>query len=100
MPAASVATLRQLLERWGRSEGYRRFTLGLAPLAGIEARRLSPTWAKIAAFLFRNGERFYDFEGLRAFKARFNPRWAPRYVAGPRGLPFARALMDLKSLIG
>jgi phosphatidylglycerol lysyltransferase len=85
---------------WGRDAGYRRFSLGIAPLSGIEARRLSPAWAKAAAFLFRHGERVYRFEGLRAYKEKFGPAWSPRYIAGPRGLALVRGLLVLQGLIG
>ena len=34
---------------WGQRQGYGRFALGLAPLSGVDGRRLGPTWAKIAA---------------------------------------------------
>ncbi|WP_242127095.1 bifunctional lysylphosphatidylglycerol flippase/synthetase MprF [Sphingobium sp. Sx8-8] len=85
---------------WGRSQGYDWFTLGLAPLSGLEARRLSPLWAKAGAFFFRHGESFYGFEGLRAYKEKFGPRWDPRFIAGPRGISLSRAMIDLQKLVG
>jgi phosphatidylglycerol lysyltransferase len=85
---------------WGQAQGYRWFTLGLAPLSGLEARRLSPLWVKGAAFLYRHGDAFYGFGGLRAYKAKFAPIWEPRFIAGPQGISLARAMVDLQRLIG
>jgi phosphatidylglycerol lysyltransferase len=99
-PYGTMDLLFAKLMLWGRDQGYRRFSLGIAPLSGIEARRLSPAWAKAAAFLFRHGERVYRFEGLRAYKEKFGPAWSPRYIAGPRGLALVRGLIVLQSLIG
>jgi phosphatidylglycerol lysyltransferase len=85
---------------WGHEQGFDWFTLGLAPLAGLEARRLSPLWVKAAAFLYRHGNALYGFGGLRAYKAKFAPVWEPRFIAGPQGLSLARATLDLQRLIG
>ncbi|MFD2175909.1 bifunctional lysylphosphatidylglycerol flippase/synthetase MprF [Rhodobacter lacus] len=83
-----------------RAEGFARFNLGMAPLAGLTRHELAPVWDHLGAVLFEHGERFYNFRGLRAFKAKFHPRWEPRYlaVAGPAGA--ALALMDAALLIG
>lgn len=88
------------LMQWAKSENYRWFTLGLAPLSGIEARRLSPIWARAGSLIYRHGEALYGFEGLRAYKDKFLPVWEPRYIAGPSGLGMARALIDLQTLVG
>ncbi|ABQ71130.1 protein of unknown function DUF470 [Rhizorhabdus wittichii RW1] len=85
---------------WGRENGHARFSLGLAPLSGIEAHRLSPLWVKAAAAIFKRGERFYGFRGLRAYKEKFAPVWEPRYIAAPHGLGLVRAMRDLNQLIG
>jgi phosphatidylglycerol lysyltransferase len=100
LPYGTMDLLFARLMLWGREHGYRRFSLGTAPLSGIEGRRLSPAWAKAAAFLFRHGERVYGFEGLRAYKEKFGPAWSPRYIAGPRGLALVRSLLGLQRLIG
>jgi phosphatidylglycerol lysyltransferase len=50
-------------------------------------------------FLYRHGEAFYNFEGLRRYKEKFAPVWEPRYLATPGGLQLARALYDVSTLI-
>src|SRR5205807_3009461 len=30
---------------WGKESGYKQFSLGMAPLAGLEARTLAPLWS-------------------------------------------------------
>ncbi|UVO50703.1 bifunctional lysylphosphatidylglycerol flippase/synthetase MprF [Sphingomonas sp. SUN019] len=99
-PSGTMDFLFAHLIRWAGSRGYARFSLGTAPLSGIEDRRLAPAWAKTAAFVFRHGERFYGFRGLRGYKEKFAPRWEPRYIAGPHGIGLLQALRDLSRLIG
>ncbi|WP_419808176.1 bifunctional lysylphosphatidylglycerol flippase/synthetase MprF [Sphingomonas sp.] len=99
-PAGTMDFLFANLIRWAAARGYRRFSLGMAPLSGIEGRRLAPAWAKAGAFVFRNGERLYGFKGLRTYKDKFAPDWEPRYIAGPQGIGLIQALRDLSRLIG
>jgi len=84
---------------WGRDEGYGWFNLGMAPLAGLEAHRLAPAWHKIGRLIYRYGENFYNFEGLRQYKEKFQPEWRPRYLAAPGGLAQTRVLLDVTTLI-
>lgn len=98
-PAGTMDYLFAELMLWARREGYARFSLGMAPLSGIEDRRLAPAWARIGAFVFRHGERLYGFRGLRAYKEKFAPHWEARYVAGPGGLGLALGLRDLSRLV-
>ena len=49
--------------------------------------------------MFRHGEHFYNFEGLRAYKQKFHPAWHPKYLAVPRGLPLPSILLDVSALI-
>jgi phosphatidylglycerol lysyltransferase len=87
------------LMRWGRGAGYRWFNLGMAPLSGLENRALAPTWHRLGSFLYRHGEAFYNFEGLRRFKDKFDPVWEPRYLASPGGLRLPSVLFDVSTLI-
>ncbi|MGC4252742.1 MAG: bifunctional lysylphosphatidylglycerol flippase/synthetase MprF [Sphingobium sp.] len=99
MPYGAMDFLFLRLMEWGRDRGFAWFTLGLAPLSGIEARRLSPLWVKAGAFLYRHGDNFYGFEGLRAYKDKFSPVWEPRFIAGPQGLSMVRSMIDLQKLV-
>lgn len=84
---------------WGKSENYRWFSLGMAPLAGLERHPLAPLWHKIGTAIFDLGEEFYNFEGLYAYKAKFEPVWQPRYLAAPAGLSVPFILMTVTRLI-
>ena len=83
---------------WGKAQGYRSMDLGLSALSGIEARPGAPTWSKLGAFVYRHGEHFYNFQGLRRYKDKFDPQWEPRYLACPGGLALPRVLVDLTAL--
>jgi len=87
------------LLRWGQAQGFRWFNFGMAPLAGIEHRRDAALWSPVAAFVFRHGEHFYNFEGLRRYKAKFGPVWTPLYLASPGGAALPRVLLDVTALI-
>jgi phosphatidylglycerol lysyltransferase len=84
---------------WGREHGYRRFNLGMAPLSGLELSAVAPVWTRVGHFLFEQGETFYNFQGLRAYKEKFHPVWEPRYLAYPGGLAMARVMADVSALI-
>jgi phosphatidylglycerol lysyltransferase len=84
---------------WGRAQGYRWFNLGMAPLAGLENRALAPLWHRLGSFLYLHGESFYNSDGLRRFKSKFDPVWEPRYLASPGGLRLPRVLLDVSTLI-
>lgn len=70
-----------------KDEGYRAFSLGMAPLSGLASQRTERLWHQIGDMIYRHGERFYGFTGLRAFKEKFHPVWQPAYLAAPSSLP-------------
>jgi phosphatidylglycerol lysyltransferase len=101
-PDAPPSTMNFLITQlmfWGKAKRYRWFNLGGAPLSGLEDRTLAPLWNRLGAQLYRHGEHFYNFEGLRQFKEKFNPVWEPKYLAAPAGLSLPWALLDLMRLI-
>jgi phosphatidylglycerol lysyltransferase len=99
-PKGSMDFLFVSLMEYLRDKGFKRFNLGMAPLAGLSERRSSPVWDKVGRTVFEHGERFYNFKGLKAFKSKFHPHWQPRYMAAGGGINPVLALMDATFLIG
>jgi phosphatidylglycerol lysyltransferase len=86
-PNGTVELLVDGLMRAAAAEGRSYLTLGLAPLSGEVAGVL-----RLAR---RLGKPLYDFEGLRAFKARLHPHaWDRVYLAWPRRRGAVPALYD------
>jgi phosphatidylglycerol lysyltransferase len=84
---------------WGQNENYQWFSLGMAPLAGLERRPLAPLWHKIGAVIFDMGDQFYNFEGLYGYKAKFAPQWQTRYLAAPNGFFVPLILLKITRII-
>jgi phosphatidylglycerol lysyltransferase len=88
------------LIEWARDQGYASFNLGMAPLSGLENRRLAPVFARLGALVFAEAGRLYSFGGLHAYKAKFGPEWRPMYMAGRPGVIMPLALLDVALLTG
>jgi len=84
---------------WGQAQGFRWLNIGMAPLSGLETHPLAPAWHRVGNFIFRYGEHFYNFDGLRRYKTKFLPVWEPRYLVAPGGLQLPRILLDVSVLI-
>jgi phosphatidylglycerol lysyltransferase len=98
-PPSIMEYLFLRLIAYAREAGYVSFSMGLAPLAGLEARPLSSAWPKIASMVYQLGGDFYNFQGLRTYKDKFHPRWEPRYMAVPGQEPaLGAALMAVVAL--
>jgi len=98
-PGGSMDFLFVSMMLWGKEQGYRQFSLGMAPLSGLEDRALAPLWTKLGARLYRHGEYFYNFQGLRQYKEKFAPEWRPRYLAAPGGLRLPLVLANVAALV-
>ncbi|MEO7775846.1 MAG: phosphatidylglycerol lysyltransferase domain-containing protein, partial [Steroidobacteraceae bacterium] len=98
-PRAAMDYLFIELMLWGSSNGYKYLNIGMAPLAGLEKHPLAPAWHRVGNFVFRYGEHFYNFDGLRRYKEKFNPEWEPKYLVAPGGLALPRILIDVSVLI-
>ena len=55
-------------------------------------------WNRVGNAIFVRGEHFYNFEGLRNYKAKFQPVWEPLYLVSPGGLALGQVLLDLAAL--
>jgi phosphatidylglycerol lysyltransferase len=98
-PSGIMESLVVHLMQWAQQHGYRQFVLGMAPLAGVEASPVASWWNRVGAFVYEYGEAIYNFQGLRAFKAKFHPEWEPHYLAYPGGLRLPRIMADVSALV-
>lgn len=60
-----------------RVAGMDGVNLGMAPLANLEGGGLVTSALRL---LYSRGSRFFSYEGLRAYKEKWKPRWEPRYL--------------------
>lgn len=84
---------------WGQEQGYENFNLGMAPLAGLDRQAAKSFWEIAGAAVFKHGERFYNFRGVRDYKAKFSPNWESRYLVSPGGIRFPLSIAAVSSLI-
>ena len=84
----------ELIE-WGRREGYEAIEFGMAPLSGLEDRPLAPVLSRVGALIFERGEEIYNFQGVRAYKGKYDPIWRPRYIAAPNKWAIPMLLADM-----
>jgi phosphatidylglycerol lysyltransferase len=100
-PNGTMQMLVDAAMRAVAADGAEYVTMGLAPLSERAGRlwEREPAWLRAAMRWMRaHGRRFYNFRGLEAFKASFEPaRWEPLYVAtvGSRITPW-----DLRAIAG
>jgi len=87
-----------LIEHY-KAKGALEFSLGTAPLSGLSERSVARSWNRFGRLIYRHGGAFYNFEGLRAFKQKFQPDWRPRYLALPPSVSPMRAMGDVALLI-
>ena len=84
---------------WARDRGYRMFALGMAPLSGFQDSPVASLWTRLGSFVYEHGDAVYNFQGLRAYKEKFDPVWEPRYLAYPGGLRLPRIMADVSALV-
>lgn len=98
-PRGVMEALIVHLLQWGKEDGYRWFALGMAPMSGFERSPVAPLWTKVGRFLYEHGDALYNFQGLRAYKDKFDPIWEAHYLAYPGGLTLPRILADVSALV-
>ena len=65
---------------------------------GRRAPRRAPR-ERLAGLLFRRGEQWYNFQGVRYYKQKFDPEWMPRYMAYQSAVEWPVALANVSALI-
>jgi phosphatidylglycerol lysyltransferase len=81
-----------------QKDGYKRFNMGLSPLAGLDETESEERTIldNVLKFAYSNGDPFFSFSGLHKFKSKYEPEWQDRYLGfkgGVRG--FSRSMTAL-----
>ncbi|MHA2334596.1 MAG: bifunctional lysylphosphatidylglycerol flippase/synthetase MprF [Candidatus Hodarchaeales archaeon] len=63
-----------------KEEGYKQFSLGLAPFAGLSEDQDLNLTSKILRELIAYFDNVFSFRGLQYYKQKFNPAWEDRYL--------------------
>ena len=97
-PAALEDYLLLEIMLWAKTKGYQWFNLGTAPLLDVEESPLAPFKDKIAQILSPYAH-VLKLPDIRKEKERFNPEWAPKYLAASASLPLSTAFANIQALI-
>ncbi len=99
-PNGTAESLIDAAMRTVAEGGARYVTLGLVPLAHRDAAAppvQNPLWLRLVLTWVRaHGRRFWNFEGLEAFKAKFQPEsWEPIFAIANRAHFSPRLLLGI-----
>lgn len=103
-PNGTAEALLFAAAEWMRDSGAHLITLGLSPLsqhAPPSALKPPPSVRALFTWLRIHGRRFYNFEGLDTFKAKFKPTsWEPVYAVLQRPDHTWRAFIAIGAAFG
>ena len=54
--------------------------------------------SRLGRLVFERGEDLYNFQGVRRYKDKYDPVWAPRYIAAANKWAISLALVDVSLL--
>jgi phosphatidylglycerol lysyltransferase len=89
----------KLFERQRRN-GFRRFSLGLAPLSGFLAGEEAGAEERAVQFFLQRLDFIFSYEGLSDYKAKFATHWEPRYAIYRNVFELPRMAIALLRLSG
>jgi len=81
-----------------KEKGYERFDLGMAPMSGFHEGEESTAEERAIHFFFQHMQFVFNFQGLKAYKAKFATSWEPRYLVYQNPLDLPRHAMALYAI--
>jgi phosphatidylglycerol lysyltransferase len=88
--------VRLFLEQ--KERGFKRFNLGMAPMAGFHETEEPTPEERAVHYFFQRLNFLFSFRGLRHYKAKFSPRWEPRYTIYRNVLELPRLALALSKV--
>ncbi|XJZ25801.1 bifunctional lysylphosphatidylglycerol flippase/synthetase MprF [Bacillota bacterium Lsc_1132] len=95
-PVEATEFLFLSLFEWARKQGFRRFNLGMFPLANVGLSRFSFLSERIAAQIFLHGHFIYH---SRKFNEKYADMWEPIYLAYRRKSSLPLTMLQITLLI-
>jgi phosphatidylglycerol lysyltransferase len=78
-----------------KAEGFERFSLGMAPMAGFQETEQPSREERAVHYFFQHLNFLFSFTGLRHYKAKFASYWEPKYVVYRNVLDLPRVAIAL-----
>ncbi len=79
-----------------KAEGFTRFSLGLAPMSGFQPDEVAGVEEKIVHYFFSRMNFWFNYQGLRRYKAKFATIWEPRYLVYGNPADLARIALSIR----
>jgi phosphatidylglycerol lysyltransferase len=83
---------------YNREQGFARFSLGLAPMAGFQEKEEASPAEKAVHYFFQHLNFLFSFTGIRHYKAKFASSWEPRYMIYRHVLDLPKLAIALRHL--
>lgn len=80
-PNATMDFMFIKLFLYAQKEGYHFFSLGMAPLSNVGLKPTAPILERFVHLVYKYGNKFYSFSGLRRYKAKYASKWLPHYIS-------------------
>jgi len=84
---------------YAREQGYDRFSLGMAPLAGFQEKEEATMEERAIHFFLQKLNFLFSYSGLRQYKAKFATTWEPRYTVYRNALDLPRLALALGKVL-
>jgi phosphatidylglycerol lysyltransferase len=81
-----------------REQGFERFNMGMAPMAGFQEKEQASLEEKAVHYFFQRLNFLFSYSGLRQFKAKFASFWEPCYVIYRNVLDLPRLAIALSKV--
>jgi len=78
-----------------KEQGFTRFNLGMAPMAGFQEHEQASREERAIHFFLQRLTFLFSFSGLRQYKAKYATFWEPRYTVYKNALDLPRLALSL-----